>query len=165
MGAQMKRRWQIRVQQQDFDPGAEIDAMGDAATGALVSFVGIARDFSDGFPVEQITLEHYPGMTERSLQEIVEQALARWDLIQVRVIHRFGELHPGDRIVLVAVASTHRDEAFAACRFIVDFLKTQAPFWKRESGSRGSRWVEARDSDERARQDWERPEGDAEPRR
>jgi len=150
----MAQRWQIRVQREDFDPGSEIAALGGATTGAVVSFVGIARDFSDDFPVEQITLEHYPGMTERSLQEIVEQALARWDLAGVRVIHRFGVLRPGERIVLVATSSRHRDEAFDACRFIIDYLKTQAPFWKRESGRKGSRWVEARDSDERAKEQW-----------
>ncbi|SPE24403.1 molybdopterin synthase, large subunit [Burkholderiales bacterium] len=161
----MAQRWQISVQQEDFDPGAEIDALGGAATGAVVSFVGIARDFSGDFPVEQITLEHYPGMTERSLQDIVEQALARWDLIRVRVIHRVGALRPGERIVLVATASSHRDAAFDACRFIIDYLKTQAPFWKRESGGKGARWVEARDSDERAREQWHRGPAAAPPER
>jgi len=160
----MAQRWQISVQQEDFDPGREIEALSGATTGAVVSFVGIARDFSGDFPVEQITLEHYPGMTERSLQEIVEQALARWDLLRVRVIHRFGVLRPGERIVLVATASAHRDQAFDACRFLIDYLKTQAPFWKRESGAQGSRWVQARESDERAKEQWSRPAQAARPK-
>jgi molybdopterin synthase catalytic subunit len=146
---------QVRVQEADFDPGAEVEAMRTAAAGALVSFVGVARDLSDGFGVDTITLEHYPGMTERSLQRIVDEAAARWDLLAVRVIHRFGTLAPGDRIVLVATASTHRAAAFDACRFIVDYLKTEAPFWKRESGPVGARWVDAKESDERARAGWE----------
>ncbi len=151
----MSERWQISVQREDFDPGAELEALRSAAAGAIVSFVGVARDFSDGFSVEQITLEHYPGMTERSLEDIVRAAHARWNLTQVRVIHRFGELRPGDRIVLVATASTHREHAFDACRFIIDYLKTQAPFWKQESGAKGTRWVQSRQSDEQARQSWE----------
>ena len=151
----MGERWQVRVQQEDFDPGVEIEALRSLAAGAIVSFVGVARDFSDDFPVERITLEHYPGMTERSLEDIVHAALARWNLTQVRVIHRFGELRPGDRIVLVATASSHREHAFDACRFIIDYLKTQAPFWKQESGRQGTRWVQSRQSDERARQAWD----------
>ena len=151
----MGERWQIRVQEEDFDPGVEIEALRSVAAGAIVSFVGVAREFSDDFPVEQVTLEHYPGMTEKSLEEIVRAALARWDLVQVRVIHRFGQLHPGDRIVLVATASSHREHAFDACRFIIDYLKTQAPFWKQESGRQGTRWVQSRQSDERARQAWD----------
>jgi len=151
----MGERWQISVQEEDFDPGVEIEALRSVAAGAIVSFVGVAREFSDDFPVEQVTLEHYPGMTEKSLEEIVRAALARWDLVQVRVIHRFGQLHPGDRIVLVATASSHREHAFDACRFIIDYLKTQAPFWKQESGRQGTRWVQSRQSDERARQAWD----------
>ena len=151
----MGERWQIRVQEEDFDPGVEIEALRSVAAGAIVSFVGVARDISDDFPVERITLEHYPGMTERSLEDIVHAALARWNLTQVRVIHRFGELRPGDRIVLVATASSHREHAFDACRFIIDYLKTQAPFWKQESGRQGTRWVQSRQSDERARQAWD----------
>jgi len=147
----------IRVQEQDFDPGAEIEGLRAGHTGAIVSFVGIARDFSDSFAVATITLEHYPGMTERSLHQIASQALARWSLDAVRIVHRHGTLLPGDRIVLVAVASTHRDAAFDACRFIVDYLKTQAPFWKRESGAQGQRWVQERESDERAIERWEAP--------
>jgi len=148
----------VRVQEADFDPGPETEALRTPATGAVVSFVGIARDFSGAFPVARITLEHYPGMTERSLQDIARQALDRWPLQGLRIVHRFGELLPGDRIVLVATASTHRDAAFDACRFVIDFLKTEAPFWKRESGPAGERWVEARESDDQARARW-RPAG------
>jgi len=151
----MTERWQISVQQHDFDPGAEIEALRSVAAGAIVSFVGVARDMSEDFPVERITLEHYPGMTEKSLEEIVRAAHARWNLTQVRVIHRFGELRPGDHIVLVATASSHREHAFDACRFIIDYLKTRAPFWKQESGGRGARWVQSRQSDERASQSWD----------
>jgi molybdopterin synthase catalytic subunit len=144
----------VRVQEADFDPGREIEAVRDRATGAIVSFVGIAREFSESFSIERITLEHYPGMTERCLEDIGHQALVRWNLQAVRIVHRHGELLPGDRIVLVATASTHRDAAFDACRFVVDFLKTQAPFWKREAGQGGARWVEAKQSDELARDRW-----------
>jgi len=144
----------IRVQQADFDPGVEIEALRGRSTGAVVSFVGIARDFSEAFPVATITLEHYPGMTERSLQAIARQALDRWNLLGLRIIHRFGDLGPGDRIVLVATASAHRDAAFDACRFVIDYLKTEAPFWKRESGSQGARWVDAKESDDTARARW-----------
>jgi molybdopterin synthase catalytic subunit len=156
-------RCQVSVQREDFDPGApgaEGDSAGSGASGAVVSFVGIARDFSGEFSVEEITLEHYPGMTERSLQDIGEQALRRWDLQQVRIIHRFGRLRPGDRIVLVATWATHRDAAFDACRFIIDLLKTEAPFWKQEAGRSGSRWVEARHSDERSRAAWNREDSE-----
>ena len=146
--------WRIRVQEDDFDPGAELEALRHADSGAVVSFVGIARDLSDGFAVDQITLEHYPGMTERALQGIVEEALRRWTLTGVCLIHRFGTLRPGDRIVWVGVSSSHRDSAFDACRFLIDYLKTDAPFWKRESGRQGARWVQAKDSDERARERW-----------
>ncbi len=150
-------RAQVRVQVADFDPGQEIAALQGRNTGAVVSFVGIAREFSDGERVERMTLEHYPGMTERSLEQIAAQALARWDLQAVSIIHRVGELLPGDRIVFVAVASAHRDAAFDACRFLIDYLKTEAPFWKKESGSGGSRWVEARHSDALARARWANP--------
>lgn len=155
----MSESIRIRVQEADFDPGAEIEGMRAPGTGAVVSFVGIARDFSGEFPVERITLEHYPGMTQASLAEIARQAMARWTLREIRIIHRFGELAPGDRIVLVATSSTHRDAAFDACRFLIDFLKTGAPFWKREAGPLGSRWVDARDSDEQALGRWSAGEG------
>ncbi len=148
-------RWQVRVQEADFDPGAELEDLRSRASGAIVSFVGVAREMSADFAVERITLEHYPGMTERSLERIVASALARWDLLQVRVVHRYGTLAPADRIVLVAVSSAHRDEAFDACRYLVDYLKTEAPFWKRETGACGARWVEARETDERSKRKWE----------
>jgi molybdopterin synthase catalytic subunit len=145
----------IRVQEADFDPGRELEALREAQTGAVVSFVGIARDLSDGFDVEHITLEHYPGMTERALHDIAAQALRRWEVRRICIIHRHGTLQPRDRIVWVGVSSTHRDAAFDACRFVIDFLKTDAPFWKRESGRAGARWVQAKDSDERALERWD----------
>ena len=146
----------IRVQQEDFDIGAEIAALraGDARVGAVASFVGTVRDLNDGSGVTAMTLEHYPGMTERSLAAICVQASERWDILNALVIHRVGELKPLDQIVLVAVTSSHRGEAFAACEFIMDFLKTQAPFWKKEATPQGERWVEARDSDEQAAGRW-----------
>ncbi len=144
----------LRVQEADFDPGEQIEALRNASDGAVVSFVGIAREFSEGLAVRQITLEHYPGMTERSMQEIARQARERWKLGGIRIIHRFGKLAPGDRIVFVAVASAHRDQAFDACRFLIDFLKTRAPFWKREEVEHGQRWVQAKDSDEQALDRW-----------
>ena len=148
----------IRVQQEDFDLGAEVDAMRAARTdiGAVASFVGLARDLNDGSGVSAMTLEHYPGMTEKALAEVVDAACARWTLLDVTVIHRVGRLLPGDPIVLVAVASAHRGEAFAACEFIMDFLKTQAPFWKKEETPDGERWVEARASDDAAAARWSR---------
>ena len=162
----MVPRCLVRVQQGDFDPGAEVEALRSSRTGAIVSFVGVAREFSGAAAVDRIHLEHYPGMTERSLQDIAEQALARWDLQHVGIVHRFGELLAGDRIVLVVTAAAHRDPAFDACRFVIDYLKTQAPFWKRESGRSGERWVEAKASDERAAARWQAgPAGqDTEPR-
>ncbi len=146
---------QIRVQTADFDPGLEIDSLRGRQTGAVVSFVGIAREFSPAGAVESMTLEHYPGMTERSLEDIAARALARWDLQAVRIVHRHGLLLPGDRIVLVATASAHRDAAFEACRFVIDFLKTEAPFWKKESGGGVARWVEAKAEDALARERWQ----------
>jgi molybdopterin synthase catalytic subunit len=145
----------IRVQQEDFDVGAELAAMrGNRAIGALASFVGLVRDVNEGDAVRELTLEHYPGMTEKALQDIVDQACRRWDIIDVRVIHRVGTLYPADQIVFVAVASAHRGEAFAACEFIMDYLKTQAPFWKKEQSPAGERWVEARATDDAAAQRW-----------
>jgi len=122
----------------------------------VASFVGLVRDANDGAPVKSMTLEHYPGMTEKALVDICEQAMSRWDLIDTLVIHRIGALKPGDRIVLVGVSSAHRGEAFAACEFIMDYLKTRAPFWKREETPQGARWVEARDSDDAAAGRWSR---------
>jgi molybdopterin synthase catalytic subunit len=154
----MTERISIAVQETDFDVGAECAALreGDARVGALASFVGLVRDRNDGAGVSEMTLEHYPGMTEKALQKIAEQALERWDIYRVRVIHRVGTLKPTDQIVFVAVTSAHRGESFAACEFIMDFLKTQAPFWKREVTPQGARWVDARETDDSAAARWER---------
>lgn len=147
----------VRVQPQDFDAGAEIAALraGDARVGAVAAFVGTVRDVNDGDGVSTLTLEHYPGMTERALEEIVAKARERWDILECLVVHRVGELRPLDQIVLVVVTSAHRGEAFAACEFVMDYLKTQAPFWKKESTPRGERWVGARASDDDAAARWE----------
>jgi len=158
-GEERAQRCRIRVQEADFDPGIELEALREAETGALVSFVGIARDLSEGFDVERITLEHYPGMTERALQGIGEEALQRWEVRRICIIHRYGTLRPRDRIVWVGVSATHRDAAFDACRFIIDYLKTGAPFWKQESGRDGARWVQAKESDDLARARWGTPGG------
>jgi len=146
----------IRVQSETFDLGAEVDAMraGRTDIGAIASFVGLARDLNEGSGVAAMTLEHYPGMTEKALAALVDEANSRWTLLDVSVIHRVGRLLPGDPIVLVAVAGSHRGEAFAACEFIMDFLKTRAPFWKKEETSDGERWVEARASDDAAAERW-----------
>jgi len=151
----------VRIQEADFDVGAELTALraGDARVGALASFVGLVRDINDGAGVAEMTLEHYPRMTERALEGIVEQARRRWALYDVVVIHRIGELHPTDPIVLVIVTSAHRGEAFAACEFVMDYLKTEAPFWKKEATPEGVRWVDARESDSAARARWDDPEG------
>ena len=146
----------IRIQESDFDVSAEITALrkGDRRVGAVVSFLGTVRDMNDGSQVKGMTLEHYPGMTEKALQEILDQAKARWDIYQTLVIHRVGPLLPEDQIVLVAVTSAHRGEAFAACEFIMDYLKTAAPFWKKEDTPEGARWVDARVTDEAAMARW-----------
>ena len=151
----------VSVQEADFDVGAEVAALtaNDPRAGAVASFVGLVRDRNDGSGVSEMTLEHYPGMTEKALSEIVDQALARWDLYRVRVIHRVGRLLPCERIVLVAVSSAHRGEAFAACEFIMDYLKTKAPFWKREVTPSGARWVDAREDDDAAAARWAGGEG------
>ncbi len=148
----------VRIQHEDFDAGAEIARLraGDARIGAVASFVGVARDRNDGAAVSTLALEHYPGMTEKAIGAIVEQAKARWAVYDLLVIHRIGELQPLDQIVLVVATSSHRGDAFAACQFVMDYLKTEAPFWKKESTPAGERWVEARDSDEAARSRWER---------
>ena len=148
----------ILVQEPDFDPGAEINALhaGNAKVGAVASFVGLVRDLNEGENITTLTLEHYPAMTEKSLREIVDQAMARWKLIDVSLIHRVGKLQPQDRIVFVGVASMHRGDAFAACEFIMDYLKTQAPFWKKEGTPGNERWVEARQTDEAAANRWEK---------
>ncbi|HZP86855.1 MAG TPA: molybdopterin synthase catalytic subunit MoaE [Burkholderiales bacterium] len=146
----------VRVQTEDFDAGAEMAALrrGNPAVGAIASFVGLVRDVNEGDSVCGLTLEHYPGMTERALERIVEQAKQRWDIIDVLVVHRVGALRPLDQIVLVVVTSAHRGEAFSACEFVMDYLKTEAPFWKKERTGQGDRWVEARDSDDLAAQRW-----------
>jgi molybdopterin synthase catalytic subunit len=146
----------VRVQPDAFDPGAEVNAMHDAnvGVGAVVSFVGYVRDFNDGRDVAGMFLEHYPGMTEKALLKIVDEAQQRWPLLKLEVIHRVGELGPGEPIVFVAVASAHRQAAFEACDFVMDYLKTRAPFWKKENTSEGPRWVEGRDSDHKAADRW-----------
>jgi molybdopterin synthase catalytic subunit len=146
----------IRIQENDFDVSAEIAALrkGDPRVGAVVTFLGAVRDMNDGSQVKGMTLEHYPGMTEKALQEILDQAKARWDIYQTLVIHRVGPLLPEDQIVLVAVTSAHRGEAFAACEFIMDYLKTAAPFWKKEDTPEGARWVDARVTDDAAVERW-----------
>lgn len=147
----------VRVQTSDFDLGVELAALraADPRVGAVASFVGLVRDRNDGQGVSEMTLEHYPGMTEKALEEIVKEAKARWDIFDVLVIHRVGPLRPTDQIVLVAVTSAHRGESFAACEFVMDYLKTRAPFWKREVTPEGARWVDARESDDSAAARWQ----------
>ena len=148
----------ILVQREDFDAGAEIRAVaGDPKIGAVASFIGLVRDVNDGSAVVTMTLEHYPGMTEKAIGKILLEAQARWEVLDCTVIHRIGELKPGDQIVLVVVASGHRGDAFAACEFIMDYLKTQAPFWKKEDTTGGARWVEARSEDDQAAERWRAP--------
>lgn len=148
----------VRVQEADFDLGAELAALraGDARVGALASFLGLVRDINDGTSVSEMTLEHYPGMTEKALEAIVAEAQARWSIFDALVIHRVGRLLPTDQIVFVAVSGAHRGEAFAACEFIMDYLKTRAPFWKREVTPDGARWVDAREADDSAAERWQR---------
>ncbi|HEX4857896.1 MAG TPA: molybdenum cofactor biosynthesis protein MoaE [Usitatibacteraceae bacterium] len=149
----------IRVQIGDFDLSAESRALRAAnpKIGAIAAFIGLVRDINDDAGVEVLTLEHYPGMTEKALAGIVAQAATRWDVIDAAVIHRVGTLKPLDQIVLVLVASGHRADAFRACEFIMDYLKTEAPFWKKETTAEGVRWVDARASDEEARERWSAP--------
>lgn len=148
----------IRVQREDFDVGAEIERLcaGRTGIGGVATFVGLVRDVADDHAVEAMTLEHYPAMTERQLTAIAEEARRRWKLEDLLIIHRFGRLAPGDRIVLVIAAAPHRDAAFDACRFLIDWLKTKAPFWKAEETPTGERWVEARESDDQAAAKWRR---------
>jgi molybdopterin synthase catalytic subunit len=136
----------IRVQTEDFDPGAELELLrGNCAgkAGAVVSFTGLVRDLNDGTTISQLTLEHYPGMTEKALADIETKARERWKLVDAIIIHRVGPLLPNDRIVFVAAASAHRKDAFRACEYLIDTLKTEAPFWKHEDTPAGKRWVEA----------------------
>jgi molybdopterin synthase catalytic subunit len=146
----------IRVQREDFDIGAEIDQVtrGRTGIGGIVSFVGVVRDGAGPERVTAMTLEHYPGMTERALEEIDEEARRRWPIAASLIIHRYGRLEPGERIVLVVTASSHRAAAFEACEFLVDWLKTKAPFWKLETTPSGERWVEAQASDDDAAGRW-----------
>lgn len=157
----------IRVQQEDFDLGAELRALtaDRPEIGGLCSFVGLVRDVHPNAGEDKVgamTLEHYPGMTEKMLQRIEEEAQRRWPLDASLVIHRYGRLEPGDRIVLVATASAHRQAAFDACQFLIDWLKTQAPFWKKEETAEGDRWVEARGSDDEAAARWHKRDDAAE---
>lgn len=146
----------VRVQAPDFDLAAEVAALraNNPRVGAIVTFVGTVRDLNDGASVAEMELEHYPGMTEQALARIVDQAKARWPIFDALVIHRIGPLKPQEQIVLVAVTSAHRGEAFAACEFIIDYLKTEAPFWKKEQTPEGARWVDARVSDDAALGKW-----------
>jgi molybdopterin synthase catalytic subunit len=147
----------IRVQNAMFDPGAELNALHAANTGvgAVVGFVGYVRDFNDGLDVRGMFLEHYPGMTEKALAAIVVEAEQRWPLLKVEVLHRVGTLEPGEPIVFVGVASAHRQAAFEACDFVMDYLKTRAAFWKKEDTADGPRWVEGRESDKAAAKRWD----------
>ena len=146
----------IRVQTAAFDPGVELNALhaANVGVGAVVSFVGYVRDFNDGQAVVGMFLEHYPGMTEKSLGNIVDEAHARWPLLKLEVLHRIGTLEPGEPIVFVGVTSAHRQAAFDACAFVMDYLKTRAPFWKKEQTATGPRWVDGRDSDQAAAERW-----------
>ena len=148
----------IRVQQQAFDAGAELAALkaGNPGIGGTVMFLGTVRELSEGAAVRAMTLEHYPGMTERALAEIEAEALARWPIDASLIIHRYGRLEPGEDIVLVITASAHREAAFEACHFLIDWLKTKAPFWKLEEGPDGANWVEAKGSDDTAAARWEK---------
>ena len=146
----------VTVQTADFDLGAEVAALraGDAAVGAVAAFIGTVRDRNDGQAVSAMELEHYPGMTERAIEAMIDEAMRRFDIRAARVIHRVGPLLPLDQIVLVAVSSGHRGQAFQACEFLMDYLKTQAPFWKKEVTPEGARWVDARVSDDEALKRW-----------
>ncbi|MEQ1599406.1 MAG: molybdenum cofactor biosynthesis protein MoaE [Methylotenera sp.] len=153
----------IRIQTEDFDHAQELTSMRSAgqgknkkSVGAIVSFVGLVRDVNDGDTVNTLTLEHYPEMTEKSLQAIELEATVRWDIVDSLIIHRVGALKPQDQIVLVAVTSAHRSDAFKACEFIMDYLKTSAPFWKKEATNQGERWVEAKLSDDAAKARWQK---------
>jgi len=148
----------IRVQREDFDVGAEIAALtaGRTDIGGVASFLGLVRDMAGGQRIGAMTLEHYPGMTEKMLGEIEAEARARWPLDETLIVHRYGRLEPGDRIVLVVTASAHRKAALESCEFLIDWLKTRAPFWKLEESGAGAEWVAARDSDDEAAARWEK---------
>ena len=147
----------VRVQTEDFDVSAEMLSLRkrNPKIGAVASFIGVVRDLNDGDSVSTLTLEHYPGMTEKSLEAIVQQAKERWDIYDALIVHRVGKMRPLDQIVLVIVTSAHRGESFQACEFLMDYLKTRAPFWKKEVTPEGERWVDARSSDDVAANRWE----------
>jgi molybdopterin synthase catalytic subunit len=151
----------IRVQQEDFDYAEEVAAMseGNLGVGGVVAFSGLVREMAGDSEIKSMTLEHYPGMTEKALAEIEAEAVRRWPLEKTLIIHRYGRLEPGDQIVLVAASSAHRDAAFDACRFLIDWLKTKAPFWKLEESDKGGQWVDAKDSDNTAHDRWLKEEG------
>ncbi|MFM8246358.1 MAG: molybdopterin synthase catalytic subunit MoaE [Burkholderiaceae bacterium] len=148
----------VRVQTEEFDLSTEIAQLRrhSPKVGAVVTFIGTVRDLNEGEQVAEMELEHYPGMTEKALQDIVDQAKSRWEIFDALVIHRVGPMKPLEQIVLVAVTSAHRGEAFDACEFMIDYLKTQAPFWKKEQTPSGARWVDARVSDDEAMAKWDR---------
>lgn len=152
----------IRVQIAPFDPGAELNAVhaGDLSVGAVVSFTGYVRDINQDAAIQELFLEHYPGMTEKALAKIRNEAMQRWPLIGVQILHRVGALSLAEPIVFVATSSMHREAAFAACEFIMDYLKTRAPFWKKEQTTSGAHWVEGRDSDQQAAARWDTSEKD-----
>ncbi len=153
----------IRVQREDFDVGAEMAALtaGNHAVGGLAVFVGLVRDVAGEAALGAMTLEHYPGMTEKMLERIEAEANRRWPLEASLIVHRTGRLEPGEQIVLVAAASRHRQAAFEACQFLIDWLKTKAPFWKLEETEDGPKWVEARGSDDQATERWTKTDSDA----
>jgi molybdopterin synthase catalytic subunit len=146
----------VRVQTVDFEIATEIAQLraSNPRIGAVVSFIGVVRDLNEGDAVASLTLEHYPGMTEKALEAIIAEARERWDILEATIVHRVGELQPLEQIVLVVVAGAHRGEAFAACEFIMDYLKTRAPFWKKERTPEGMRWVDARNADDEAAERW-----------
>ena len=157
----------VTVQTADFDLGVEVAALraGDAGVGAVAAFVGTVRDRNDGQGVSSMELEHYPGMTERAIEAMIDEAEKRFDIRGARVIHRVGLLQPEEQIMMVAVTSAHRGQAFQACEFLMDYLKTQAPFWKKEQTPEGARWVDARSSDDAAIARWGITAGNAAPTR
>ena len=146
----------VSVQTQDFNLGIEVDALrkNDKRVGAVCSFIGTVRDCNDGLNVSSMELEHYPGMTEKAIEAMIDEALKRFDIFGARVVHRVGLLQPLDQVVMVAVTAAHRGESFKACEFLMDYLKTQAPFWKKEQTPDGARWVDARVTDDVALAKW-----------
>jgi molybdopterin synthase catalytic subunit len=156
----------VRIQTEDFDLAQEVEDLrrGDGGVGAVAAFVGTVRDVDDGRSVQRLELEHYPGMTERAIESMIDEAQRRFSIRGARVVHRVGPLGPADRIVLVAVTSAHRHAAFQACEFLMDYLKTQAPFWKKEATPEGERWVDARAADDEALARWGLASGNAAPR-